>query len=128
MNEKEIRQAFKNNSDCYADTGVNLEDGSHIEGDVEQAMTEDGCVKLIQMVLDNQWVKTSIRLPDNNEEILIWSEEESAKLKERTIMKLSPMHVFYNNGFKVFHGKWAQQYLNNINVSHWKPLPKPLIK
>ena len=45
MSDK-IRQEFRNNSDCYADTGRWQTDGSYVEGDVIQAMTEDGVVSL----------------------------------------------------------------------------------
>ncbi len=48
MSEEEIRQDFRNQSNCYADTGRFESDGSYTEGDVIQAMTEDAVVALVQ--------------------------------------------------------------------------------
>lgn len=45
MTELELRQMFKNLSDCYADTGRFENDGSYTEGEVIQAMTEDRSTK-----------------------------------------------------------------------------------
>ena len=48
MNELELRQMFKNLSDCYADTGRFENDGSYTEGEVIQAMTEDRFIEALQ--------------------------------------------------------------------------------
>lgn len=45
--ESELRQLFKNRSDCYADTGTFENDGSYREGDVIQAMTEDRFIEVL---------------------------------------------------------------------------------
>jgi len=45
MNETELRQLFKNASDCYADTRTGTET---IEGEVVQAMTEDGFIAALR--------------------------------------------------------------------------------
>jgi hypothetical protein len=48
MNELELRQLFKNLSDCYADTGRFENDGSYTEGEVIQAMTEDRFIEALK--------------------------------------------------------------------------------
>lgn len=53
--EDKLRQMFKNQSDCYADTGQIDSDGKYIEGVVIQAMTEDRFIETLK--------KTNI-LPD----------------------------------------------------------------
>jgi hypothetical protein len=50
MNELELRQMFKNLSDCYADTRSFGDDGSYIEGEVIQAMTEDRFIEVLNEV------------------------------------------------------------------------------
>jgi len=50
--ELEIRQLFKDNSDCYADTWTEGEAGRRKEGPVVQAMTEDGFIALLNKVVD----------------------------------------------------------------------------
>jgi hypothetical protein len=47
MNEPELRQLFKNRSDCYADTWYE-NDGNFVEGDVIQAITEDEFIELLK--------------------------------------------------------------------------------
>lgn len=46
--ELELRQMFKNLSDCYADTGRFENDGSYTEGEVIQAMTEDRFIEALK--------------------------------------------------------------------------------
>jgi hypothetical protein len=46
--EEKLRQAFKNNSDCYADTGRFENGGGFTEGEVVQAMTEDRFIEVIK--------------------------------------------------------------------------------
>jgi hypothetical protein len=48
MTELELRQIFKNLSDCYADTGRFENDGSYTEGEVIQAMTEDRFIEALK--------------------------------------------------------------------------------
>ena len=48
MNELELRQLFKNLSDCYADTGRFENDGSYTEGEVIQAMTENRFIEALK--------------------------------------------------------------------------------
>ena len=48
MTELELRQMFKNLSDCYADTGRFENDGSYTEGEVIQAMTEDRFIEALK--------------------------------------------------------------------------------
>jgi len=48
LTEEILRQEFRNNSDCYADTWTLKEDGSMIEGGVVQAMTENGFINLLK--------------------------------------------------------------------------------
>jgi hypothetical protein len=45
--EERLRQVFKNNSDCYADTWYS-DGGSMEEGDVIQAMTEDKFIEVMK--------------------------------------------------------------------------------
>jgi hypothetical protein len=47
-NEKELRELFKNRSDCYADTGNYEHDGSYTEGEVIQAITEDRFIEILK--------------------------------------------------------------------------------
>lgn len=49
MTELELRQTFKNLSDCYADTRYS-ERGFMQEGEVIQAMTEDRFIELLKEV------------------------------------------------------------------------------
>lgn len=58
MNEIELRQMFKNNSDCYADTGRFENDGSYTDGDVIQAMTEDRFIEVLRNL--QRTLKTAI--------------------------------------------------------------------
>lgn len=51
--EAEIRQLFKNNSDCYADTHWYSDDTippTKVEGEVIQAMTEDAFIKISERI------------------------------------------------------------------------------
>ena len=45
---EEIRQLFRNKSDCYADTWQFDKDGNPLEGKVTQAMTEVRFVEVVQ--------------------------------------------------------------------------------
>lgn len=44
--DKELRQIFKNRSDCYADTWIDI-GGLMKEGEVVQAMTEDRFIEVV---------------------------------------------------------------------------------
>lgn len=46
--EEELRNLFRNNSDCYADTWRTENDGSWHEGETIQAMTEDKFIEIIR--------------------------------------------------------------------------------
>jgi hypothetical protein len=48
MVESDLRQMFRNMSDCYADTGRFSNDGGYSEGDVVQALTEDRFIELLK--------------------------------------------------------------------------------
>lgn len=50
MNEEQLRQLFKDRSDCYADTWEIMDCETHIEGEVIQAMTEDGFIALLKEI------------------------------------------------------------------------------
>lgn len=52
FNEQELRDLFRNQSDCYADTGRFENDGSYFEGEVIQAMTEDRFIEVITNLLN----------------------------------------------------------------------------
>lgn len=73
--ELELRQLFKNNSDCYADTwdSSNTNDsGCPNEGEVIQAMTEDSFIKLLKElnlipVQITSYVETPIKQMDDYE-------------------------------------------------------------
>jgi len=52
--ELEFRQLFKTETDCYADTGSYMSDGSYMEGDVIQAMTEDVFIKVLSEILESE--------------------------------------------------------------------------
>jgi hypothetical protein len=52
--ELEFRQLFKTETDCYADTGSYMNDGSYVEGDVIQAMTEDVFIKVLSKILESE--------------------------------------------------------------------------
>lgn len=51
LNEQQLRQLFKNRSDCYADTSRFENDGSYTEGEVIQAMTEDTFIELLKEII-----------------------------------------------------------------------------
>lgn len=67
MKEQELRDLFKNQSDCYADTWK--EEFDHmVEGEVIQAMTEDRFIE-VQSLIDcfpvlNSWNKYEIGKTD----------------------------------------------------------------
>ncbi|MEX0595139.1 MAG: hypothetical protein WD512_01480 [Candidatus Paceibacterota bacterium] len=46
--ELELRKIFRNLSDCYADTRRFENDGSHSEGEVIEAMTEDRFIEALK--------------------------------------------------------------------------------
>ena len=46
--EEKLRELFRNNSDCYADTWQFQNDGSVKEGAVTQAMTEDKFIEIVR--------------------------------------------------------------------------------
>ena len=50
MNEEQLRQLFKDRSDCYADTWEIMDCETHIEGEVIQAMTEDRFVEIMNEI------------------------------------------------------------------------------
>lgn len=60
MTELELRQMFKNLSDCYADTRSFENDGSYTEGEVIQAMTED---RFIEALKEAKFITSNTVLP-----------------------------------------------------------------
>ena len=64
MNELELRQMFKNLSDCYADTGRFENDGSYTEGEVIQAMTEDRFIESLKQAKLLVIPAVMVELPD----------------------------------------------------------------
>lgn len=64
MHEQELRDLFKNQSDCYADTGRFENDGSYTDGEVIQAITEDKFIEILSLINSlpvlNSWVKYEI--------------------------------------------------------------------
>ena len=48
MKEEYLRQQFKNNSDCYADTWTFDDQNNHIEGILIQSMTEDKFIEILK--------------------------------------------------------------------------------
>lgn len=60
--ELELRQMFKNLSDCYADTGRFENDGSYTEGEVIQAMTED---RFIEALKEAKFITSNTVLGDS---------------------------------------------------------------
>jgi hypothetical protein len=60
MSELELRQIFKNQSDCYADTRKWDTDGIETEGPVIQAMTEDMFIKVL---MNANMIKTPSESP-----------------------------------------------------------------
>lgn len=62
MTELELRQMFKNLSDCYADTGRFENDGSYTEGEVIQAMTED---RFIEALKEAKFITSNTVLVDS---------------------------------------------------------------
>lgn len=66
---KELRQLFKNKSDCYVDTRTKGWDGNDYEGAVVQAMTEDMFVKVYQEQLKEEVIKV-LKWYDDNAEML----------------------------------------------------------
>ena len=70
MTAKELRQLFKNNSDCYADTGRFEDDGSFTLGKVVQAMTEDVFVGLMEEYAKQQAIEFCAFVGKNFERIV----------------------------------------------------------
>lgn len=60
--ELELRQMFKNLSDCYADTGRFENDNSYTEGEVIQAMTED---RFIEALKEAKFITSNTVLGDS---------------------------------------------------------------
>lgn len=54
---EELRQLFKNNSDCYADTWK-VTDAGMIEGEPIQAMTEDRFIETLKKLSDGKGLPT----------------------------------------------------------------------
>ena len=60
MSEEKLREIFKNNSNCYADTWMfDKKTGEHIEGSVIMAMDEDRFTEVVNQIL-NSSKKTSV--------------------------------------------------------------------
>ena len=67
MNELELRQMFKNLSDCYADTWS--QDGlgaPMVEGEVIQAMTEDRFIEALKQAKLLPIPAVMVELPENH--------------------------------------------------------------
>ena len=63
MNELELRQMFKNLSDCYADTWLDI-GTDMIQGDVIQAMTEDRFIEALRQAKLLVIPAVMVELPD----------------------------------------------------------------
>jgi hypothetical protein len=72
-----------------------------------------------------EWIKTKDKLPNNNDEVLIWSQTEAEKLAKTTLRKLRPMAVYYHDGFKIYGTDNNQEWLDDLNITHWMYLPEP---
>ncbi len=68
-----------------------------------------------------KWVNVKNRLPENNQEILVYS----ISLERKCGKKLSPLACYYYNGFKTYNDKESQKWLDSVEITHWMPLPKP---
>lgn len=53
IDEEKLRQLFKNNSDCYADTNIIVGSDVIEEGEVIQAMTEDKFIEVVTEYLQS---------------------------------------------------------------------------
>jgi len=74
MTTEELRQLFKNNSDCHADTW-HSERGFMEEGEVIQSMTEDKFIEVIEEILNEEVDKQrrfQIEKFDENTEWFNW--------------------------------------------------------
>ena len=110
MNELEVRQLFRNMSDCYADTRTEKEDktmgdDSLNEGEVIQAITEETFMKII---LQLPIVDISFRL-ENNIELLKFANWFCNNCKE------CPTGVYTSEGenYKIKYLDEILDYVNN---------------
>jgi hypothetical protein len=67
-----------------------------------------------------QWISVKERLPENNDEILVYS----TTLEAVSVRKLKPYACYYFEVFKAYHSD-SQAWLSTITITHWMPLPKP---
>jgi len=71
INEIELRQLFKNLSDCYADTWIDI--GIEMkQGKVIQAMTEDRFVEAVNQALHKHGVMQGCQCKDRSGETTVW--------------------------------------------------------
>jgi hypothetical protein len=68
-----------------------------------------------------KWISVKDRLPDNNQEILVYSNTLEAK----EVRKLTPYACYYYDGFMSYGDNLSQQWLSTITITHWMPLPEP---
>lgn len=69
--ENELRQLFKNRSDCYADTWMDI--GIEMkQGDVVQAMTEDRFIETVNEALRKHGVMQGCQCKDRIGETKVW--------------------------------------------------------
>lgn len=72
---KLFKKVFQNNSDCYADTWIESEDGTWKEGKVIQAITEETFIPLMGEMWSKAKDKYFTKRKDETLEFAEWSNE-----------------------------------------------------
>ena len=115
VGEHELRQIFKNHSDCY----TTFEQKNTNEIGTEQALTEDGFIRVMKMMPNviasqsapsNQWISVEERLPESDYDVLIHTEGYTVIGRYVTIFP-DKKPKWYHSGYEL------------KSVTHWMPLP-----
>lgn len=66
-----------------------------------------------------QWIKCSEKLPENNDDVLVYGLLENQETKDiyKATFHKSVNEQFGNDQF------WESEWAYDIDVSHWMPLP-----
>lgn len=64
----------------------------------------------------SKWISVDDRLPENDDEVLVYNHRDGINLGEFDLEKVGP----YNRGWQTYYD-WAP----HMSPTHWMPLPKP---
>lgn len=71
--------------------------------------------------VSNKWISVNDRLPENNEQVLIYS----IPLEIESGRKLAPMACYFFDKFKSYYDSDHQRFIDSTEITHWQPLPEP---